>query len=110
MKFPLFFLLLFASSAIAGNIGFGTIKGVKVYDYSSSKVIKIYFSDDATLKENAACNGIAEITTASHPQETIDQWMSIALSAYYAERKIRAFSLDAASCEIDLLILQEAAF
>lgn len=40
----------------AKDIGFGTLKGVKVYDFKTDKSLRIYFNDSATHL-NKDCNG-----------------------------------------------------
>lgn len=47
--------LLLCQSVLAGDIGFGTIKGIKVYDFSGNKLTKKYLSDDATMKTVTSC-------------------------------------------------------
>jgi hypothetical protein len=43
---------LFGLSAkgMSADIGHGTIKGIKVYDFSNSKVTRIYLNDDRHVK------------------------------------------------------------
>ena len=109
----LFGLLLMSLASADTNIAFGTLKGIKVYDFPApgSKVTKLYFADDATLKGIPECNGVATITHGSHDQKALNQFMSIALLAYSTGSKVRAFSLTATdTCELDFLALQEEEF
>lgn len=96
-------------SAFAENIAFGTLEGIKVYDYANSKVTRLYFSDSATYQNVPDCNGVANITHSLHSPEALDQFVSIAFSAYIAGRKVRAFSSND-TCEVDFLAIQESFF
>ena len=53
--FVLSSFIFLCSKGMAADIGHGTIKGVKVYDFSNSKVTKIYLNDslvqDQTQKD-----------------------------------------------------------
>jgi hypothetical protein len=96
--------------AFAGDIGHGTIKGVKVYDFSNSKVTKIYFNDDVTRKIEVDCNGVANITHSAHDEATSQKMLSVALSAYMAGKKVRIYSQASGSCEVGLISVQETYF
>ena len=93
----------------ATDIAFGTIKGIKFYDYEGQKKTNIHFSDDATRKLVEGCDGVATITHALHSEESIKQLTSIALAAYAAGKKVRANSR-ADTCELDFLAIQESVF
>lgn len=102
-------LLLLSQIAHADDIGFGTIKGIKVYDFTNSKVTKIYLSANATNKDNIACDGIGEITHASRDTSTRKEMVSIALAAYAAGKKVRIYS-ETNSCEAEFIAIQETYF
>ena len=107
MKLAIVLLSLFSTSIFAGDIAFGTLKAIKVYDYPSSKVKKLYFSDDATFKLVEECDGIANITHSLHSEMALNQMMSIALAGYMSGKKVRAnFSED--TCELDFFAIQES--
>lgn len=104
-----FLVLFFSVSAQASNIAFGTLKGIKVYDYSGSKVTKLIFSDNATSQNVPGCNRIASITHSLHSPDALDQFISVALAAYMAGKKVRAHS-SKDTCEMDFIALQESNF
>lgn len=112
MKF-LSLLLIFGflsiGNAAADTIAFGKLKGIKTYDFSNSKVLKLYFTEDATLKQAEGCDGVATLTYSQHSEAFITQVTSIALTAYTTALKVRAYSSDD-SCELDFLALQETNF
>lgn len=103
------FLCLLSHVSFADDIAFGEIKGIKVYDFPSSKVTKIYFADGAS-KLIEDCDGVAIITHALHEGSTRQVMTSIALAAYMAGKKVRAYSHSAGSCEIDLIAVQDSYF
>lgn len=112
MKFlSLLFTLAFLSisNATADTIAFGKLRGIKTYDFSNNKVLKLYFSENATLKQVEGCNGVATLTYSQHSEAFIAQVTSIALTAYTTGLKVRAHSSDD-TCELDFLALQEANF
>jgi hypothetical protein len=96
--------------AAAADIGFGTVKGIKVFDFSNRKVTKIYFSEDAIRRTESQCNGVADITHILHDEATAQKMISVALSAYMAGKKIRAYSETSGSCEASLISVQETYF
>lgn len=100
---------LCVSAAQAEDIAFGTIKGIKVYDFPDSKVTKIYFNSDA-IHQSEPCQGIGNITHSLHEDKTIKQMLSVALSAYMSGKKIRAYAKMDGSCEIDLIGVQDTYF
>ncbi len=108
--FVLSSFIFLCSKGMAADIGHGTIKGVKVYDFSNSKVTKIYLNDDATRKTEASCNGVADITHSAHDEATAQKMLSIALSAYMAGKKVRVYSEVAGSCEVSLISVQDTYF
>lgn len=109
MRYIIAALLLTSSLAHADNIAFGVLKGIKVYDQSASKVAKLYFSTDATYQNIPECDLVANITHSQHSEAAVNQFVSIALSAYTSGKKVRAFSSND-TCEIDFLALQESYF
>lgn len=102
-------LVLISTQALASDIAYGTLKGIKIYDHPSQKVIKLYFNADATNQTVAACQGVADITPSQHNESTVQQMLSVAMSAYMAGKKIRAYS-SADTCEVDFLAMQETYF
>ena len=108
--FVLISFICLCSRGMAADIGHGTIKAIKVYDFSNSKMTKIYLNDDATRKTEASCNGIANITHSAHDEATAQKMLSIALSAYMAEKKVRIYSEVAGSCEVSLISVQDIYF
>ena len=101
-------LSLTSFQAIAGaNIAFGKLKGIKIYE--KEKLTKIYFEDDATHKSVEFCEGVATITHAIHDKAEIDRILSIALSAFAAGKKVRAYSTSS-TCELDFIAIQETYF
>ena len=109
MKYIIAALLFTSSVAHADNIAFGVLKAIKVYDQSANKVTKLYFSNDATYQNIPGCDLVANITHSQHSEEAINQFVSIALSAYASGKKVRAYSSNN-TCEIDFLALQESYF
>lgn len=114
MKFVLGILALsisFLSSyrADAANIAFGFVTAIKVYDSSGNKLTKIHFASDATEQNVPGCNLVANITHSLHSETAIEQFVSIAMSAYIAGKKIRAYSF-ADTCEADFIAIQETFF
>ena len=103
-------LALACSQVNAGDIAHGTIKGIKVYDFSNDKTTKIYFDSNATHQDEAACQGVAVITHSLHDEATSQKMLSIALSGYMAGKKVRAYSKSSGSCEVDLISVQETYF
>ena len=109
MKTVIAILCLISSSAFAGDIAFGKLKGIKIYDYANSKVTNLHFDDSATSKSVEGCNGVATITHSLHPEESTKQMMSIAIAAYMSGKKVRAASAGN-TCELDFLAMQETYF
>ena len=103
-------LLLVCSQGNAGDIGLGTLKGVKVYDFPDDKVTRIYFNNDATHQDEASCQGVGIITHSLHDEATTQKMLSIALSGYMSGKKVRAYSLASGSCEIYLISVQDTYF
>ncbi|WP_064791905.1 hypothetical protein [Shewanella woodyi] len=97
-------------SVQAANIGYGTLTGVKLYDFSNSKVIKVHFAADATHKDESPCNGVGTITYGQHEADVINQMLSVAMAAYLSGEKLRAYSQHNGSCEIDLITIQKTYF
>ena len=108
--FVLMSFLCFCSRGVAADIGHGTIKGVKVYDFSNSKVTRIYLNDNATHKTETSCEGVANITHSAHDEATAQKMLSVALSAYMAGKKVRIYSEVAGRCEVSLISVQESYF
>lgn len=105
-------LLLFSSVSYAGSIGFGKVVGIKQYDFSSNNTIKIFLHPDAALS-NESCiekqRVYGVITPSKHDANVIDRMLSLLMTAYVADRKIRLHS-ESNSCEIDFVSLQEDVF
>ena len=109
MKFVIMLVCLLSTSTFAADIAFGTLKGIKVYDYANSKVTKLYFSDTATSKDVEGCNGVATITHSVRSPDSLNQIMSLATAAYISGKKVRANS-SGDTCELDFLAIQESSF
>lgn len=106
-----FFALLFLSSAAhSGDIAYGTIKGIKVYDFPNDKVTKIFFNSDATHQKEASCQATARITHSLHSEPTLQSMQSLALAAYMGNKKIRAYSKINGSCEVELIAITDTFF
>lgn len=105
-------LLLFSSVCYADGIGFGKVTGIKQYDFSNGKNIKVFLSSDATLI-NEKCiekrQVFGVITPSQHAPEVIDRMLSLITTAYVTNKKIRLHS-ETDSCEIDFVALQEDVF
>lgn len=113
MKYLMIFLagfLLFTEvNAAPGNIALGYLKGVKIYDWAGTKEIRLYFSEDVSNTDIDGCNGVAIISESAHTSDTLDRMFTLAVTAYTAGRKIRAYSLKG-TCEADFLSLQDSIF
>lgn len=110
MKFELLCLsLLLTFPAVAGDIAFGALKGIKVYDQTAKKVTELHFVDDASSQSIEACNGVARITHSLHSEVSLNQMVSLAVAAYMSGKKVRANS-SGDTCEIDFLAIQEMSF
>jgi hypothetical protein len=113
MKKILLLLTCVSPMVFAGEIGFGKVDAIKVYDFSNSKIIKIYLSSDSVrtnikCEENARTVGI--ISPKNHSESTINRMVSLATAAQMAGKKIRLYSEQSNSCEIDFVGLQEVYF
>ena len=89
----------------AGNIGFGTIKAIKVYNFNNDKRTRIFFDDDATHL-NAGCANGAYIMHTPDNESFINKMMSVAISAYMANKKVRIYS-NTSTCEADFISLEK---
>jgi hypothetical protein len=96
------------SPVFAGDIAFGTIKGIKVYDFPNSKVTKIFFNADASHQTESNCAGIAHISEGAHSALAAQNMLSIALSAFMSGKKVRAYSAVTGSCEVGLISIQDS--
>ncbi|MEC4726878.1 hypothetical protein HWQ46_15100 [Shewanella sp. D64] len=94
----------------AADIAYGTLTGVKLYDFSNSKLIKVHFAADATHKDEVSCNGVGTITYGQHEDAVINQMLSIAMAGYLSGVKLRAYAEHSGSCEIDLITIQKTYF
>ncbi|MEP0176634.1 MAG: hypothetical protein ABJH28_09260 [Paraglaciecola sp.] len=101
--------ILFSFNVFSNNIAFGTLKGIKVYDYSSEKITKIYFSSDATNKDVPSCGGVVTLTHSLRSEQSLNTMIGIAMTAYVSGKKVRAFS-SGDTCEADFLALQDSIF
>lgn len=109
MKLIMMFVCLLSTSIFAAEIAFGTLKGIKVYDYTSTKKTDLYFSDNATSQNVEGCNGVATITHSLHSEASLNQMVSLAVAAYMSGKKVRANS-SGNTCELDFLAIQETLF
>ncbi|BDU40353.1 hypothetical protein [Vibrio nigripulchritudo] len=109
-KTPIILLALsfLAPVVNAKDIGFGTLKWVKVYDFKTDKSLRIYFSDSATHL-NQDCKGVACFTFSRHSSEFIDKVLSVAMAAQISGKKVRIHS-EEGSCEGAFIALQETRF
>jgi hypothetical protein len=103
------FLLFSEVDAASGNIAFGYLKGVKIYDWDGTKEIRLHFSEGVSNMDIDGCNGVAIISESVHTAETLDRMLTLAVTAYTAGRKIRAYS-QKGTCEADFLSLQDSIF
>ncbi|WP_325892430.1 hypothetical protein [Grimontia sp. NTOU-MAR1] len=111
-KFICFFSLVFSMSLFAGDVAFGTLKGIKLYDFSNNKSIRIYFNADATkVNENCIHGGtaVAIISKVNHDEPTVNRMLSMLLSAQMSGKKVRIHS-EGAGCEVDFVAVQETYF
>jgi len=104
------FLTFACSLTNAGDIAHGTIKAIKVYDLAANKSTKIYFDNNSSHKDEVECQGVAVITHSLHDDGASQKMLSVALSAYMAGKKVRAYSGSNGSCEVELISLQETYF
>lgn len=105
--------MLISSLAFSGaNIGFGTVKGIKVYNNATPKFTKVYLNSDATNMDVPECNGAATITHQNYASEpaALNQMISIVLAAYMSGKKIRLLSSDDNECEATFIAIQENYF
>lgn len=102
-------LIMACLNVQAANIGFGLVKGVKVYDMDGDKSVVIYLDDGAERKEIAGCGGVGRVTIALHEKDVVDRITSVALAAYAAGKKVRLYSSQN-TCEIDAVVMQESYF
>ncbi|MGO3784734.1 MAG: hypothetical protein ACTJIB_03260 [Pseudoalteromonas prydzensis] len=111
-KIHITFLLLMSLNSYAESIGFGKVAGIKQYDFSNAKNIKVFLNSDATLiNENCIEKQqvFGVITASQHAPEVIDRMLSLITTAYVTNKKIRLHS-ETDSCEIDFVALQENVF
>lgn len=112
--FTLFFLITMLPTAFAAgaNIGHGTVKAIKVYSNASPKFTKIYLNLDASNVDLPECNYAATITHNKYENDkaALNQMMSIVLSAYMANKKIRLWTSDDTTCEANMVSIQESYF
>lgn len=104
--------LLLSLSTHAEGIGFGKVAGIKQYDLSNAKNIKVFLYSDATLInekciERQRVYGV--ISHSEHAPEVIDRMLSLITTAYVTNKKVRLHS-ETDSCEIDFVALQEDVF
>ena len=104
--------LVLSMSSQAGEVAFGTVKGIKLYDFSGDKSIRVYFHSDATYV-NEACvhdgHPIAVINKVNHDEPTIDRMLSMLLSAQMAGQKVRVHA-EGDDCEVDFIAIQDTLF
>lgn len=110
-KLVLIFSLIFVSGNLnASDIAFGKIVGIKVYDFSNSKVTKIKFDPNSDRQLEAQCQGVGLITHASHDSEQVQRFLSIALAGYMSGKNVRAYTTTTGSCEVELLAIEDQYF
>lgn len=103
-------LLLVSVGSYAGDIGFGTVEGVKIYDFSSDDSIRVYLSSTSThVNENCIAGAmiVGKISKASHEESVVDRMLSMLLAANMSGKKVRLHS-ETSSCEIDYVAIQES--
>lgn len=104
-------LLLGSSIVKAADIGFGHIYAIKNYNFSTYKAIKIYLEADSTHIEKFCLNdrGLieAEILFTPDNERFVERTLSIALSAYHANKKVRLYS-ESSSCKIDFIAIEDS--
>ncbi|QDO85866.1 hypothetical protein FM037_24665 [Shewanella psychropiezotolerans] len=101
-------LLGFSSLVEAGDIAFGTLKGVKVYGFANDQSIRLVFNSDAThLKSD--CNFVAKFTFSQHDEAFIDRVLSVALAAYMSGQKVRVHAVSD-TCEGEFIAMQDSYF
>jgi hypothetical protein len=103
------FSILFSNSAIAGNIGYGKLVGVKVFGSDNNRLTKIFF-DVSADKLDTPCLRAATITHSLHEPEEIQQMLSVALAGYMSGKRVRAYSYTDGSCEADMVSVQDTYF
>lgn len=93
LKLFIFLMLSFAStfSLAATDIGLGTLKGVKVYNFGTNKAVRVYFNDDV-IHENTACQKTATVAITAANQEFVDRFLSVATAAYVSGKAVRITS------------------
>lgn len=98
-------------SSQAGEVAFGTLKGIKLYDFSGDKSIRIYFHSGATYVNEACVHDgrpIAVINKVNHGF-TIDRMLSMLLSAQMAGKKVRVHA-EGDDCEVGFIAIQDMLF
>ena len=112
MKLVTVFILgcLISGATHARDIAYGTLTGIKLYDFSNSKVIKVHFAASASHQSEASCKGVGTITYGQHDDAVINQMLSVAMAGYMSGEKVRAYSRQNGSCEIDLITVQKTYF
>jgi len=104
------FLLFISLGSYAGDIGFGAVEGVKIYDFSNDESIRVFLSSTST-HVNADCIAgsmvVGKISKEKHEQSVVDRMMSMVLAANMSGKKVRLYS-ETASCEIDFVAIQKS--
>ncbi|RYV04099.1 hypothetical protein SOPP22_01475 [Shewanella sp. OPT22] len=113
MRWLLVLFTLFSLNVSAVDIAFGTIKGIKLYDFANSKSIKVYFDSDSIIS-NKSCMAesgliIGTIENNKHEPKTIDRMLSLLLMAQASKQKVRVYS-NGNGCEIDFVAIQDTYF
>jgi len=97
-----------ASVALAEDIGFGTIKGIKV-GHGNIDQIAVHLDDGYTLN-GRNCNGVIFVRKSDISSERMSQITSVLLAAYMAGKKIRLHSHLPTGCNATFIAIQESYF
>ncbi len=95
------------AASFAGNIGYGTIKGIKIGNGNADQVI-VYLNDGYTHDDHS-CSGAVIIEKSLMSETRFNLLHSYALSAYMANKKARFYS-HSNNCNATFIGLQEEYF
>lgn len=91
-----------------GDIGFGEVKGIKSYNFASTKVTRIHLKNPENIG-NPACNGVGELPSASVDPDAYKGMLSIALAAHASGKKVRLYSSQN-NCVVDMIAFEDEYF
>jgi len=98
-----------ANATSAGDIALGKIVGIKYYDLSNAKLIKLYLNINDI--KNADCvdrgRAYATITFSKHDEATVNRMLSMAMATQMAEKSVRLYS-EGITCEVDFIGIQDS--